>query len=403
MGKYTIKWGDTLSGIANALGTTVDWLKKVNNILNPNKIQAGQTIEIPDIDLTGEGSDVNPVTGLTLNTTPTPRPTTDTTPWDETEKGIAALGNYNTLLEKYNQYGPFTFSLDEWAKDIDEKIKGFKDFSYDLNGDALYQQYKDQYVQQGKLAMADTMGQAAAMTGGYGNSYAQSVGQQAYQNELSNLNDIVPELYQMALNKYQMDKDNLYTEASYLMQKYAQEYGEYSDEYQQLLDALGLARSDYYDGADMYHTEQDITNTELWNQWNADETIRQDNNTQYWNQKDYELKDREVSLSEQKYADSKVTNDTTVKDTVKQPVQEPEKEPEVVTPTESENTTGFINSHMTSSEFMQRGGTSGTQSLQGGGGRSYADYKTYIKGELEKVWDHLNDSERAYLIEYYKL
>jgi hypothetical protein len=27
-------------------------------------------------------------------------------------------------------------------------------FSYDVNSDALYQQYKDQYIRQGKLAMA---------------------------------------------------------------------------------------------------------------------------------------------------------------------------------------------------------------------------------------------------------
>ena len=39
-----------------------------------------------------------------------------------------------------------------------------KDFSYDFNADPLYQQYKDQYTQQGNLAMRDTMGQAAALS-----------------------------------------------------------------------------------------------------------------------------------------------------------------------------------------------------------------------------------------------
>ena len=55
-----------------------------------------------------------------------------------------------------------------------------KEFSYDLNGDMLYQQMKDQYQVLGKTAMQDTMGEAAALTGGYGNTYAQSVGQQTY-------------------------------------------------------------------------------------------------------------------------------------------------------------------------------------------------------------------------------
>ena len=61
-----------------------------------------------------------------------------------------------------------------------DAIRKRKKFSYDLNGDALYQQYKDKYVQQGKQAMQDTMGQAAALTGGYGSTYGQAVGQQQY-------------------------------------------------------------------------------------------------------------------------------------------------------------------------------------------------------------------------------
>ena len=60
------------------------------------------------------------------------------------------------------------------------KINNREKFSYDINGDALYQQYKDQYVNLGQMAMKDTMGQAAALTGGYGSSYGQAVGQQQY-------------------------------------------------------------------------------------------------------------------------------------------------------------------------------------------------------------------------------
>jgi hypothetical protein len=53
--------------------------------------------------------------------------------------------------------------------------------------------------------MEDTMGQAATMTGGYGNSYAVTAGNQAYQNQLDNLNNTIPELYQLAYDKYQND------------------------------------------------------------------------------------------------------------------------------------------------------------------------------------------------------
>ena len=79
------------------------------------------------------------------------------------------------------------------------------------------------------MAMQDTMGQAAAMTGGYGNSYAQSVGNQAYQASLENLNDIVPELYQMAYDKYNQEGQDLYNQYSMLGTQEAQDYGRYRD------------------------------------------------------------------------------------------------------------------------------------------------------------------------------
>lgn len=44
---YTVKSGDTLSGIAAKYGTTYQELAKYNNISNPNKINVGQTIKIP--------------------------------------------------------------------------------------------------------------------------------------------------------------------------------------------------------------------------------------------------------------------------------------------------------------------------------------------------------------------
>ena len=113
--------------------------------------------------------------------------------------------------------------------DVINKIMNREKFSYDLNGDALYQQYKDKYIQQGKMAMGDAIGQASAMTGGYGNSYAQSVGQQAYQAQLNNLNDIVPELYQMAYDKYNQEGQDLYNQYSMLGTQEEQDYGRYRD------------------------------------------------------------------------------------------------------------------------------------------------------------------------------
>ena len=95
----------------------------------------------------------------------------------------------------------------------DEALQAYlnrEDFQYDLNADALYRQYKDRYQELGRTAMEDTMGQAAALTGGYGSSYAQNVGQQAYQRYLKELDDVIPELYQLAYDRYQSKADALY-------------------------------------------------------------------------------------------------------------------------------------------------------------------------------------------------
>lgn len=137
---------------------------------------------------------------------------------------------YNALQSQANsQPGAYASKYQTGIDDTINKIMNREKFSYDLNGDALYQQYKDQYTTQGKMAMMDTMGQAAAMTGGYGSSFGQSVGQQAYQGYLQQLNDVVPELYQMAYDRYSQEGQDLYNQYSLLSSQDQTEYGRHRD------------------------------------------------------------------------------------------------------------------------------------------------------------------------------
>ena len=120
-------------------------------------------------------------------------------------------------------------------KQVMDRILNREDFRYNLDGDALYRQYRNQAVQNGRLAMADTMGKAAALTGGYGSSYAQSAGQQAYNRQLDTLADRIPELYNLAMNQYQLKNQLLeQKEADQLWQRYtdarAADYDTYRDE-----------------------------------------------------------------------------------------------------------------------------------------------------------------------------
>ena len=201
----------------------------------------------------------------------------------------------NNYANQLNQWQKPSAYQSNWQQGLDatiNKILNGDKFTYDVNGDALYQQYKDQYVNQGKLAMMDTMGQAQAATGGYGNSYAQSVGQQAYQGYLQQLNDIVPELYQLALDKYNSDRADLYNQYGLLSDRENTDYGRYRDtvvdalsERDYLTNQLNESKrwdyglySDSWDREHTLHRDSvadwqaayDVANNEYWNRLNFD-------------------------------------------------------------------------------------------------------------------------------------
>lgn len=172
-----------------------------------------------------------------------------------------------------NNYGDFSYANQGNFDEIMNKILNREQFSFDLNGNALYQQYKDKYTQQGKMAMQDTMGQAAAMTGGYGSSYASTAGNQAYQASLENLNDVIPELYQMALDKYNQEGQDLYNQYGMLSDDRNMQYGMWGDKRNQL-----VAERDYYGN------EANNAYAKEYGQW-ADQ--RDFDTNQYWNETNF--------------------------------------------------------------------------------------------------------------------
>lgn len=159
--------------------------------------------------------------------------------------------------------GPYTSQWEGQLNAIMDRINNRQPFKYDLNGDAIYNQYKNQYVQQGRMAMMDTMGQAAALTGGYGNSYAQGVGQQAYQGYLQQLNDRIPELFQLALDQYDREGQDLYTRYGLISDRENTDYGRYQDGHNAWLNERDYlagrydAERDYDYG--MYADDRDFT------------------------------------------------------------------------------------------------------------------------------------------------
>ena len=104
-----------------------------------------------------------------------------------------------------------------------------KEFSYDPREDGLYQQAVNRYVRQGRAAMEDTIGKAQAMTGGYGNSYAQTAAQQAYQGYLQQAAELAPEYYQLARDAYDRQGQELMDRYALVKDQETQDYGRYQD------------------------------------------------------------------------------------------------------------------------------------------------------------------------------
>ena len=105
--------------------------------------------------------------------------------------------------------------------------------------------------------MRDTVAQAASLTGGYASSYAQSLGAQQYNSYLSQLNELVPEFYDSALDSYTAAGDALRSEyelvssqAQAEYERYLSELGIFNEKTDYLTDRLDKAydeQSDYYD------------------------------------------------------------------------------------------------------------------------------------------------------------
>lgn len=134
--------------------------------------------------------------------------------------------SYRYTAPKPTYTSPYSDQIDSLLSSILNR----DDFSYDVDSDPLYQQYRAQYEREGDRAMRDTLGQAAALTGGYGSSYATTAASQANDYYMSQLNDRVPELYQLAYQQWLNDLNDQYSQLSALQQAENQAYSRYRDQ-----------------------------------------------------------------------------------------------------------------------------------------------------------------------------
>lgn len=162
-----------------------------------------------------------------------------------TDEALQAKDLYTRYSNLYDNYTREENKYKDQTESLGQQLINYKPFTYDINSDVMYRQYKDQYQKLGQQAMADTMGQAAALTGGYGNSYAATVGNQAYQSYLQQLYDRIPELYNMALNNYNTNRSNLESALATASQLYNMEENRIDNDYQLLADKYNAYMSRY--------------------------------------------------------------------------------------------------------------------------------------------------------------
>lgn len=211
----------------------------------------------------------------------------------------------SALQSAYGNTPSYTPTYDAQINDIYQQIMNRGKFKYSLSSDPLYQEARELYTGQGQLAMMNTMGQAAALTGGYGSSYSQAVGQQQYNAYLQQLNQLVPEYYDRAFNQWQAEGNDLYNQYSLTKDLSDTEYGRYRDQvsdYWNNISYLANREDSAYNRG--FENHWNTENANMSNYWNAADMA----NTNYWKSQEMAFENYwnsvNAALSQQKSAAS---------------------------------------------------------------------------------------------------
>ena len=173
-----------------------------------------------------------------------------------TEELALQQAKAETEAHKKKKPAPYVSSWEQRLSQTVEKLLSRPAFSYDPENDPVYHSYRDAYTRKGKLAMEDTMGKAAALTGGYGNSYAVTSGQDSYNRHMQQLTDKIPELYSLAESRYQKQTQLLQQDISYMQDQQALEQKEYDAEFDRWLSQLDRLTEQEQDAFDRYMDKQ---------------------------------------------------------------------------------------------------------------------------------------------------
>lgn len=134
----------------------------------------------------------------------------------------------------------------------------------DVYDSDLYKNYREHYIQQGQRAMRDTIGAASQMTGGYGSTYANAVGQQAYDAYMSQLGDKTLDIYDRVYQQYLNEGQELYNRLNMVNNQDSIDYGRYRD-----------TVNDYYNDLNYYAGRYDSSYNQDFGEYQSDLAAKQ--------------------------------------------------------------------------------------------------------------------------------
>ena len=203
---------------------------------------------------------------------------------------LAALNSQFQVSQAYQQAMQYTNSLLQqlsggkttYSDQISQLINDYKNrekFSYNADSDPMFQQALSSAMRSGKTAMQDTMGQAAALTGGYGSSYATGVGQNAYNQYVQEAYDMLPEYYQLALDAYEREGQSMLNQLSIMdnadSKEYDRLYNAYNMNYNSAQNMYNQEYGAWKDSVNNAYNYAGLLNSDYWNKMDYDESIRQ--------------------------------------------------------------------------------------------------------------------------------
>ena len=250
---------------------------------------------------------------------PVTQPTTYNTKYTPTYQAVAptpieAYQKSQEVADAEKRYTDFINGVgrpeysSKYADTISElanRIANREKFQYNFNEDPLYQQYRDHYQRQAILGQQGAMASAAALTGGYGNSYAATAGNLAYQENMAQLNDVIPQLYDAAMRKYENDIAGQRADLSMYRDLEDTDYGRFRDTLSDWITDRDFYGQDYRDkySLDYGQYRDRVGDTQWRDSFNQSENQYRHNynSGEYWDDKKFDYQKERDKVSDKQW------------------------------------------------------------------------------------------------------